>query len=118
MAKNLLWMRKLLQKTHVLPELTKVVQANRPAEMTVNKDFCCTTIFDSGMEWNVIGSPAWSIRKLYKRPLNMPAVASNMSSVAMKTCDTVTAVQNSWKLDCVAKRHGGSQCLWLPDWTK
>eukprot|EP00957_Ditylum_brightwellii_P012780 966301-Ditylum_brightwellii.AAC.1 len=23
-----------------------------------------------------------------------------------------------WKLDCVAKRHGGSQCLWLPDGTK
>eukprot|EP00957_Ditylum_brightwellii_P002010 154851-Ditylum_brightwellii.AAC.2 len=22
------------------------------------------------------------------------------------------------KLDCVAKRHGGSQCLWLPDGTK
>eukprot|EP00957_Ditylum_brightwellii_P135118 10301730-Ditylum_brightwellii.AAC.1 len=24
----------------------------------------------------------------------------------------------NWKLACVAKRHGGSQCLWLPDGTK
>eukprot|EP00957_Ditylum_brightwellii_P117037 8927402-Ditylum_brightwellii.AAC.1 len=23
-----------------------------------------------------------------------------------------------WKLDCVAKRHRGSHCLWLPDGTK
>eukprot|EP00957_Ditylum_brightwellii_P127543 9726476-Ditylum_brightwellii.AAC.1 len=23
-----------------------------------------------------------------------------------------------WKFDCVAKKHGGSQCLWLPDGTK
>eukprot|EP00957_Ditylum_brightwellii_P148768 11326048-Ditylum_brightwellii.AAC.1 len=75
-----------------------------------------------------------------------------MSSVAMKMCDAVTAVQScdrqpwllsirhgaylptlmdnkavvnnhpvleaGWKLDCVDKRHGGSQCLWLPDGTK
>eukprot|EP00957_Ditylum_brightwellii_P108995 8314475-Ditylum_brightwellii.AAC.1 len=62
--------------------------------MTVNRDFCHTTIFDLGTEWTVIGGPAWSIRKLYSRPLNMLAVDSNMNSVAMKMCDAVTAVQS------------------------
>eukprot|EP00957_Ditylum_brightwellii_P117846 8990112-Ditylum_brightwellii.AAC.1 len=59
------------------------------------------------MEWTVIGGPAWSIRKLYSRPLNMSAIDSSMKSVAMKTCDAVTAVQNSdgqpWLLGI---RHG------------
>eukprot|EP00957_Ditylum_brightwellii_P024975 1888681-Ditylum_brightwellii.AAC.1 len=78
----------------------------------------------------------------------MSAVDSNMSSVALKTYDEVTAVQREdgqtwlmgircgaysptltdneavvnnhwvheagWKLDCVAKWHGGSQCIWYP----
>eukprot|EP00957_Ditylum_brightwellii_P184601 14059178-Ditylum_brightwellii.AAC.1 len=82
----------------------------------------------------------------------MSAIDSNMSSVAMKTCDVITAVQSGdgqtwfmgirrgaysptltddkaivnnhlvceagWKLDCVAKQHGGSQCLWFPDGNK
>eukprot|EP00957_Ditylum_brightwellii_P082123 6244716-Ditylum_brightwellii.AAC.2 len=73
--------------------VNKVARANRPAEMTVNRDFCHTTIFGLGTEQTVIGNPAWSIRKLYSRPLNMLAVDSNMSSVAMKMCGTFTAVQ-------------------------
>eukprot|EP00957_Ditylum_brightwellii_P127544 9726476-Ditylum_brightwellii.AAC.2 len=79
------------RNTHA-SRVNKVVGVNRPAEMEVNRDFCHTTIFDLGTEWAVIGSPAWSIRKLYSRPLNMLAVDSNVSSVAMKVCDTVTTV--------------------------
>eukprot|EP00957_Ditylum_brightwellii_P105594 8050818-Ditylum_brightwellii.AAC.1 len=132
--------------------VNKAVRANKPSDSSTNKDFCRIIIFDSGTEWTVIGDPAWSIRKLYNRPLNMSAVGSNMSSVAMKTCDGVTAMKSGdgqtwlmgircgaysptltndkevvnnhlvceagWKLDCVAKQHGGSQCIWFPDGNK
>eukprot|EP00957_Ditylum_brightwellii_P030331 2297061-Ditylum_brightwellii.AAC.1 len=75
--------------------VNKVVRANRPTDVSANIDFCHTAIFDSGTEWTVIGGPAWSICKLYSRPLNMSAVDSNMSSVTMKMCDMVTAVQSA-----------------------
>eukprot|EP00957_Ditylum_brightwellii_P128815 9826100-Ditylum_brightwellii.AAC.1 len=51
--------------------------------------------------------------KLYSRPLNMSAVDSNMSSIAMKTCDAA-----GWKLDYVTKWNGRSLRLWFPDGNK
>ena len=110
-----------------------------------NVAFPFATILDTGTEWSVVGGPAWTIIKQYSRSLNMAAVDTDMNSVPMKLCDSVTAILNDegqvalfgvrrcgysptlteneavinnhflreagWKVDCVSKRHGGSQSL-------
>lgn len=50
------------------------------------------TILDTGTEWSVVGGPAWSIIKKFKRSLNMAAVDADMNSVPMQLCDAVTAI--------------------------
>ena len=124
----------------------KVVRKGVPS--IINHDdiaFPFATILDTGTEWSVVGGPAWSVIKQYKQSLNMAAVDTDMQSVPMKLCDSVTAVLNSegnvalfgvrrcgysptlteneavinnhflreagWMVDCVSKRHGGTQSL-------
>eukprot|EP00957_Ditylum_brightwellii_P122240 9321770-Ditylum_brightwellii.AAC.1 len=77
-GKESAWDEEVTSRNTHASRVNKVVRANKTTEMTVHRDFCHTTIFGSDTEWIVIDSPAWSIRKLYSRPLNTLVVDSNM----------------------------------------
>eukprot|EP00957_Ditylum_brightwellii_P001711 132516-Ditylum_brightwellii.AAC.1 len=63
----------------------KVVRTNRSKPNLGDKDeFCYNSILNSGTEWTVLGSPAWSITQQFNRLLNMSEVDDTMSGVAMQ----------------------------------
>ena len=77
--------------------------------------FPFATILDTGTEWSVVGGPAWTIIKQYSRSLNMAAVDTDMNSVPMKLCDSVTAVLND---DGQVTLFGVRRCGYSPTLTE
>eukprot|EP00957_Ditylum_brightwellii_P030014 2271618-Ditylum_brightwellii.AAC.1 len=59
-----------------------------------SEEFCYNTNLDSGMEWTVLGSTAWSVIKRFNCALNMFTVGNIMSGVTMQLCDAITAILN------------------------
>eukprot|EP00957_Ditylum_brightwellii_P157982 12025300-Ditylum_brightwellii.AAC.1 len=86
----------------------KVVRASHPSQKESKGGFPYHAILNSGMEWTVVGSPAWDIQKTYSKALNMPAVDDSMRCISMNCCNAVTAVQNGTVKICLLGIYAGN----------